>query len=81
MCLRVTYATCTIERIYDAEHGVITVPADLPLAATRIAVRAALAGLCISQDLGAPTCWCGAVVDLSGRVPAQRTGEAIRSGA
>jgi hypothetical protein len=80
MCLRVRFS-CHISRVYDADHGVITVPAGLAVALTLRAVKGVLAELHIPQEGLTPLCWCGEPVDLSGRVPAQRSGEVINSGA
>lgn len=80
MCLSVRYAD-TISHPYDADHGVITVPSGLSPRLTLRAVKAVLAELHIPQSALTPICWCGQPVDLSGRVPAQRTGEVIRRGA
>lgn len=79
MCLRVRFCT-TISHPYDAEHGVITVPAGLAHSLTVRAVKGVLAELHVPQGGGAPLCWCGEPVDLRGRIPAQR-GEVISSGA
>lgn len=80
MCLRVRFAS-TISHPYNAERGVITLPAGLTRALTLRAARAAVAELRIPQDGDTPLCWCGQPLDLSGRIPAQRTGEAVSSGA
>lgn len=78
MCLRVQFSTA-ISHPYDAEHGVIKVPAGLDRTLTLRAVIGVLAELRIPQDGGAPLCWCGEPVILTGGIPAQRTGEVISS--
>lgn len=74
MCLRVRFSV-TISRVYDAEHGVITVPAGLTPPLTLRAVKGVLAEMRVPQDSGPPRCWCGEPLNLSGCIPAQRTGE------
>lgn len=80
MCLRVVFVT-TVSHPYDAERGVITLPAGLTRALTLRAAWAVVAELHILQDGDTPLCWCGQPLDLSGKIPAPRTGEAVSSGA
>lgn len=80
MCLRVRHAT-VITRPYDADRGVITIPAGLEPHLTLRAVSVVLAELRIPQDTPTPTCWCGEPLALTGLIPAQRMGEVISSGA
>lgn len=80
MCLRVRFARNIIS-FYDADHGIITVPAGLSPYLTLRAIRGALAGLCIRQDDYVPRCWCGEPVSFRPHVPAQRTEEVMSRGA
>lgn len=74
MCLRVQSAT-TITRVYDADAGIITIPAGLSPDLTLRALTAVVAELHLPTDRGAPLCWCGEPLPLSGLIPQQRHGE------
>lgn len=74
MCMRVQSAT-RVTRVYDADTGVITVPAGLRANLTLRAVMAVMAELHLLADDGTPLCWCGAPLDVSGLIPNQRRGE------
>jgi hypothetical protein len=74
MCMRVQSAA-TVTRVYDAKTRTITVPAGLGPALTLRAVRAVVAELHLPVEGGAPLCWCGAPLTLTGLIPEQRRGE------
>jgi hypothetical protein len=80
MCMRVQSAI-TVTRVYDADTGVITIPAGLCPALTQRAIEAVVAELHLPTHGDTPLCWCGQPLTLSGLIPAQRTGEVITHGA
>lgn len=81
MCLRVQSAA-TITRVYDADAGVITIPAGLDPELTLRALEAVVAELHLPTDRGAPLCWCGEPLTVTGLIPAQRTmSEVVSHGA
>lgn len=74
MCMRVQ-AAASVTRVYDADTGVITIPAGLCADLTLRAVRAVMAELRLPCEDDTPLCWCGAPVALTGLIPNQRRGE------
>jgi hypothetical protein len=80
MCMRVQSAT-VVTRVYDADKGVITIPAGLCPDLTLRAVMGVVAELRLPCEGGTPLCWCGQPLTLSGLIPAQRTSEVTTHGA
>lgn len=76
MCMRVRSAD-VVTRVYDANAGVITVPAGLSPTLTLRALEAVVAELHLPTEDGTPLCWCGEPLTLGGLIPAQRSGEVI----
>jgi len=77
MCVHIRFVTRTGQSIYDAETGLITLPASIAVPRRVTAVRAVLTELAVAQpELGA-VCWCGAPVDPTPRVPQQRRSEQV----
>jgi hypothetical protein len=80
MCMRVQSAT-RVTRVYDADTGTITIPAGLCPSLTLRAVLAVVAELHLPTEHGAPLCWCGEPLTLSGMIPPQRHSEEDTDGA
>lgn len=77
MCGHIRFTARVDPSVYDADTGLITLPATLPPARRVTAVRAVLLELRVIQpELGA-VCWCGESVDLLPRVPEQRRSEQV----
>lgn len=77
MCVRIQYNPPDTPPGFDADERLIRVPGQMPPAHTVTLVRAILAELVAEQpELGA-VCWCGAPVDLTPRIPHQRTSDQV----
>lgn len=73
MCI-IVYRSPNPREPWNADLGVITIPAGLSVGRQVLAVRAVLLELGIPQPANEAVCWCGAPVE-SYRVPAQRRNE------
>ncbi|ROQ69220.1 hypothetical protein EDD93_3717 [Streptomyces sp. 840.1] len=82
MCIRVRFAPIGSAPVFDPATQTIALPPGLDRSHTVTAVRAVLAELAIPQPQFGALCYCGASLDLSPRIPQQRTGEqAVTHGA
>lgn len=79
MCVRIEFTPDESFTPWDANTGVITIPADLTLRGTAIVVRAILTKLAVRQPEFGAVCWCGADIDLLRRVPEQRRSSQVMS--
>jgi len=75
MCIRVRYEAFDplgAFHPYDADAGVVTLPAALATSASLVALRAVLQELAVEQPESGAICWCGEPIVLLPRVPNQR---------
>jgi len=77
MCGHIRFTAQSGHSIYDADSGLITLPASICVSRRVTAVRAVLCELRAPQpELGA-VCWCGEPVNVLPRVPEQRRSEQV----
>nr|PPQ57096.1 hypothetical protein C5F59_10695 [Streptomyces sp. QL37] len=82
MCMRVSFAPIGSVPPFDAGTQTIALPPGLDSAHTVIAARAILTELAVPQPRFGAVCFCGEPLDLTPRIPQQRTGEqAVSHGA
>lgn len=82
MCIRVRFAPIGSAPAFDPATQTITLPPNLGQAHTVIAARAVLSELAVAQPQFGAVCYCGDALDLTPRIPQQRTGEqAVTHGA
>lgn len=82
MCIRVRFAPIGSAPVFDPGTQTIALPPGLDRAHTVIAARAVLTELAVEQPLFGAVCYCGAELNLTPRIPQQRTGEqAVTHGA
>lgn len=82
MCIRVRFAPIGSAPPFDADTQTIALPPGLDVARTVTAARAVLAQLAVPQPRFGAVCYCGEPLDLTPRIPRQRTGEqAVSHGA
>ncbi|GAA2946616.1 hypothetical protein GCM10020227_11900 [Streptomyces flavovirens] len=75
MCMRVRFVPIGSAPIYDPDTKTIALPPALDPMHTVIAVRAILTELAVPQPRFGAACYCGEPLDLTPRIPIQRTGE------
>lgn len=75
MCIRVRFAATGSVPIYDPATHTIALPPDLDQVHASIAARAVLAELAVPQGPFGAVCYCGKQVDLTPRIPCQRTSD------
>jgi hypothetical protein len=82
MCIRVCFAPAGSVPVFDATTQTIALPPGLGCAHTVILARAVLTELAVPQPRFGAVCYCGEPLDLTPRIPQQRTGEqAVTHGA
>lgn len=73
MCIRVQYAPRhLLEEPWDADHQLVTIPAELNDEFAMRALRVVLHELDVPQPERGARCWCGEPIRLLPRVPQQR---------
>jgi hypothetical protein len=82
MCIRVRFAPIGSAPVFDPDTQTINLPPGLGRSHTVTAARAVLSELAVPQPRFGAVCYCGETLDLSPRIPQQRTGEqAVTHGA
>ena len=64
VCVKVDLSSIRVTVPWDADGGLITVPAGLGVARTERIVRAVLLELAVQQPPSGAVCWCGQAVDI-----------------
>lgn len=77
MCVRIRLSPVAVLPIYDRDTSTITLPAAVIPSQRATAVRAVLAELAVVQPEMGAVCWCGELVDLTPRIPKQRSEEQV----
>lgn len=77
MCVRVALVQTDALPAFDADERVITIPSHLTPEHRVTLVRAILRELVVPQPEFGALCWCGEPVDMTPRIPHQRTSEQV----
>ena len=75
VCIRVRFAPIGSAPAYDADSRTVILPTGLDPDHTVTAARAVLTELAVPQPRSGAVCYCGEPLDLSPRIPFQRTRE------
>ena len=82
MCIQVRFAPLGSAPAYDPDTRTICLPNGLDRVRTVVAARAVLTELAVEQGSVGAVCDCGEPLDLTPRIPQQRTsGEVMAHGA
>ncbi|MEE1774501.1 hypothetical protein PUR34_41600 [Streptomyces sp. JV185] len=73
MCIRIRFAVPGSVPIFDPATQTIALPLGLDRARAYVAARAVLAELAVPQGPFGAVCYCGEQLDLTPRIPYQRT--------